>query len=182
MLIALPMTGIFSALAFCWLRFSSCQVTIKLFCTLPATTGSQFMVTWQVSSPVKDFPEHLSLKVKPSAGGSASVTETILTEALPLVPKVKTFLASVPKTTCPSGTGFGVAVRGISPSTTSPNSRLSSNGPRSPILIASALSVKTGSSYSCSRLLLCISRKTPIKKMTKEVMPIVKITRLVFFT
>ena len=72
------------------------------------------MVIWQVSLPFKVSPEHLSEKTNPAAGGSANSTDAIFMAALPLVPKVKTFFASVPKTTSPIGIGSGVAVKGIS--------------------------------------------------------------------
>ena len=114
---AFPVTGTFVVFAFELLKLSSCQVTKKLFCTLPAITGSHVMLILQVSFPDKLFPLHSSLKVKPSAGGSANSTVNIFIATLPFVPTVKTFFASVPNTTSPIGIGSGVTVIGTSPST-----------------------------------------------------------------
>ena len=50
------------------------------------------------------------------------MTDTILIDALPFVPMVKTFLASLPKTTCPILIGLGVVVIGFSFGARSSNS------------------------------------------------------------
>ena len=111
-----PVTGTFSDLTLACPRLNSYHEIMKLFWTFPAITGAQLMVIWQVSLPLRVRLSQVLLYVKPSAGGSANSTVTIFTATLPFVPKVRTFLADVPKTTSPIGTGFGVVVRGISPS------------------------------------------------------------------
>ena len=79
------------------------------------------------------------------------------------------------------GTGLGVVVRGISPSMVE-NSIFCASGEAGSIFNTSALSLKTGATYSLSGLLLLISKKIPKIKIINETRPIVKIIRLVFFT
>ena len=75
--IALPKTGTFCDLLLALLKLASRHVIIKLFWTLPATTGIHFIVISQVSWPLNVLFLHSSLKLKPSKGGSANSTETI---------------------------------------------------------------------------------------------------------
>ena len=122
LVMAFPKNGTSSCFALLSETFVSCQIILKLFCTFAATLGAHFMVIVQVTLPRNSRPLQLFSKEKPSGAASSKSTEIILISRRPFVPIVNTLVASLPITTCPIFTGFGIIVIGRTFSSESSNS------------------------------------------------------------